>query len=61
MPHPPARVLVQRKRTAKDRGARSRIVDDLTADAFRQVARAWSRVESDGALSGQFPAVAATA
>jgi hypothetical protein len=42
---------MQRRRKAKKRGSRSRIVDDLTADAMRGVAEAWSRTQSDEALT----------
>ena len=40
---------MQRKPKAKRRRSRTRIVDDLTTDAIRHVAEAWSRAESDGA------------
>ena len=41
---------MQRKPKAKRRRSRTRIVDDLTANAIRDVAESWSRAESDGAL-----------
>jgi hypothetical protein len=44
-------VRMRRNRKAKKRGSRSRIVDDLMANAVREVAEAWSRAESDGALT----------
>jgi hypothetical protein len=40
-----------RKRKVNKPGARSKIVDDLTADAIRSVAEAWSRAESEDALT----------
>jgi hypothetical protein len=42
---------MQRKSKAKKRRSRAKIVDDLTANAIRDVAEAWSRAESDGALA----------
>jgi hypothetical protein len=39
------------KRKDQETSIPSRIVDDLTADAIRDVAEAWSRAESDGALT----------
>jgi hypothetical protein len=42
---------MQRKSKAKKRRSRSKIVDDLTANAIHDVTEAWSRAESDGALT----------
>ncbi len=42
---------MRRKPGTKRRRSRTRIVDTLTADAIRRVGEAWSRAESDGAVT----------
>jgi hypothetical protein len=42
---------MRRKPKATRRRSRTRIIDDLAADAMRHVADAWSRAEFEGALT----------